>query len=108
MPSLVGDSDNLTHATVSAGLPCVTRGTDAHIGADQVFAGHASAGAVIYTVLTLILIWKTDTFLRVKTMQELENLCACTCIHAQDTGTNSFYRSSPLNQTYCTSICTFP
>lgn len=51
-----GQYDILTNATISAGLPYVSRGTDAHVCTNQVLAGHASAGTVIYTVLTLILI----------------------------------------------------
>lgn len=49
----------LTHATVPAGLPCVSGGADAHVGADQVLAGHASAGAVVQSGLTLIVVWET-------------------------------------------------
>lgn len=49
--------ETLTHAAISTGLACVSRGTDAHVCANQVLAGHASAGTVIYTVFTLILVW---------------------------------------------------
>lgn len=45
------------HATVSAGLACVSRGTDAHVCTNQVLAGHASAGTVIYAIFTLILVF---------------------------------------------------
>lgn len=47
----------LTHAAISTGLARVSRGTDAHVCTNQVLAGHPSAGTVIYTVFTLILVW---------------------------------------------------
>lgn len=62
----VGHCDDLTHAALSAGLARVSRGTDAHVCANEVLAGHASAGTVIYTVFTLILIWKTNSRLKVR------------------------------------------
>lgn len=39
--------DCLTHAAISAWLARVSGSTDAHERADEVLAGHASAGAVI-------------------------------------------------------------
>lgn len=57
----VGQYDNLTHTTLSTGLPCISGGTDAHVCTDQVLAGHASAGTVVYTIFTLILIWNTNS-----------------------------------------------
>ena len=53
-----GHYDNLTHATVSTGLACVSRGTDAHVCTNEVLAGHAPTGTVIYTIFTLILVWR--------------------------------------------------
>lgn len=50
----------LTHATLSAGLPCVSRGADAHEGANQVLAGHAFAGAVVQSGFALIVVWETN------------------------------------------------
>lgn len=50
-------SEILTHATLAAGLACVSGGTDAHVCTDQVLAGHTSAGTVIYSVFTLVLVW---------------------------------------------------
>lgn len=49
---------SLTHAAVSAGLPRVSRGADAHEGADQVLAGHAFAGAVVQSGFTLVVVWR--------------------------------------------------
>lgn len=51
----------LTHAAVSAGLPRVSRGADAHVGADQVLAGHAFAGAVVQSGFTLVVVWRRTT-----------------------------------------------
>lgn len=50
----------LTHATVSAGLPRVPGGADAHEGADQVLAGHALAGAVVQSGVALVVVWETN------------------------------------------------
>lgn len=55
----------LTHAAVSAGLASVSRGTDAHVRANEVLTGHASAGTIIKTVFTFILVWKTDSIVRI-------------------------------------------
>lgn len=58
--------DNLTHATASARLACVSRGADAHVCTNQVLAGHASTGTVIYTIFTLILVWRTNSIRKVR------------------------------------------
>lgn len=50
----------LTHATLPAGLPCVSGGADAHVGADEVLAGHAFAGAVVQSGFTLVVVWETN------------------------------------------------
>lgn len=51
----------LTHAAVSAGLPRVSGGADAHEGPDQVLAGHASAGAVVQSGFALVVVWGRQT-----------------------------------------------
>lgn len=58
--------ETLTHAAISAGLACVSRGTDAHVCTNQVLAGHTSAGTVIYTVFTLILVWRAKETLSLR------------------------------------------
>lgn len=75
--------DNLTHTTVSAGLPSVSRGTDAHVCTNQVLAGHASAGTVIYTIFTLILVWKTNSILRVRACIRRNKHMCTVCKHVQ-------------------------
>lgn len=57
--------ETLTHAAISAGLACVSRGADAHVCTNQVLAGHTSAGTVIDTVFTLILVWGAKGTLRI-------------------------------------------
>lgn len=46
----------VTHASIAAGLPGVSGRADAHVGADEVLAGHSPAGAVIDAVFTLVLV----------------------------------------------------
>lgn len=60
----------LTHAAVSARLPRVSGGADAHEGADEVLAGHASAGAVVQPGFALVVVWETNGTLSVR-----ENAC---------------------------------
>lgn len=50
------DREVLTHAAVSVGLSGVSRRADTHVCAYQILTGHSSGGAVIQTVLTLVLI----------------------------------------------------
>lgn len=69
--------DCLTHAAISAWLARVSRSTDAHECADEVLAGHASAGAVIQSSFTLIIVWKTNSKLGKVTEVVLY---ACTCV----------------------------
>lgn len=56
----------LTHAAVSARLPRVSGGADAHEGADQVLAGHASAGAVVQPGFALVVVCETNGTLSVR------------------------------------------
>lgn len=67
---------SLTHAAISAWLARVSGSTDAHECANEVLAGHASAGAVIQSRFTLIVVWKTN-----RTMGKVREcvLYACTC-----------------------------
>lgn len=51
----------LTHAAFSVGFPCVAQRTDTHVCADEVLTSHATTGTVIYAVLTLVLVWNTET-----------------------------------------------
>lgn len=84
----------ITHAALSIGQPCVSRCTDTHICTNQVLAGHASAITVIYTICTLILVWKTNTIVRVSGCKSLKKP---TCIHACATGdvTQTLRQSTP-------------
>lgn len=66
----------LTHATLSAGLACVSRGTDAHVCTNQVLTGHASVGTVIYAIFTLILVWKSKE----RTMYKIYSYEVCLCV----------------------------
>lgn len=68
----------LTHATFSAGLACVSRGTDAHVCTNQVLTGHASDGTVIYTIFTLVLVWKSKECTVYKIHSYEVCLCVCT------------------------------
>lgn len=68
---------SLTHAAISARLARVSGSTDAHECADEVLAGHASAGAIIQSRFTLIVVWKTNSTLA-KVRESV--LYACTCV----------------------------
>lgn len=74
-------SETLTHATISTGLACVSGGTDTHVCTDQVLAGHTSAGTVIYTVFTLVLVWGSKSIMSLTIT--VVKVRTCTCAHEE-------------------------